>query len=121
MASCEGGGTARLPDSLRFSSFIIQPPAFLRGGRNPGPSFKVQGSRFRVQGSALDVRCWMLDVGCSAIRNPHSVGFGHWTSPALNPQPLTSVRLQTLNPTPPQTEATAAQPLQIQGALRQIG
>src|ERR1019366_1331796 len=51
----------------------------------------------------LDVRCWMLDV---------------WTSPALNPEPLTSVRLQTLNPTAPQTEATAPQPLQIQRAFR---
>ena len=54
----------------------------------------------------------MLDVGCSAIRNPQSA--------IRNPhsEPLISVRLQTLNPTPPQTEATAAQPLQIQRAFR---
>ena len=70
----------------------------------------------------LDVRdrrgCWRREAKCPLAPGFWTLDFGHWTSPALNPQPLTSVRLQTLNPTPPQTEATAAQPLQIQGALR---
>src|ERR1035441_154610 len=57
-------------------------------------------------------------IQCSPPACARTLDFGHWTSPALNPQPLTSVRLQTLNPTAPQTEATAAQPLQIQRAFR---
>jgi hypothetical protein len=75
------------PEYLCFllSQFLLFPCRLLHSlaecGLNPGPSFKVQGSRFRVQGSDR----WMLDVGCCLPAPFQLSAFQHFSFPAWPP------------------------------------